>query len=82
MTREYDEALDVTAGELRDRGVPIPESIPDCAWTPRDSLQPVVVEDLDRTPEDSASRNVRRVRLELKFEQPFRWLHVSGTVTT
>lgn len=35
---EYDSEKCVTAGELRQLGIPIPEGIPDVAWVPRTAL--------------------------------------------
>jgi len=32
---KYDSETCYTAGELRDMGTEIPESIPDCAWIPK-----------------------------------------------
>lgn len=72
---EYDEKTCVTAGELRARGVPVPEDIPDVAWVPRASL---VVKTGEAKMGDEPGKIV--LSLAVEFTAPFRWLELSCTI--
>ena len=56
----------VTAGELRDKGIEIPASIPDCATAPRDSMK--IDFDLD-----APGGGVIEGEMMISFTEPFTW---------
>jgi hypothetical protein len=64
----------VTAGELRSWGFKIPERIPDCAWTPWDSIK------LDSVNVETC-KNKRTLKggFTLKCTEPFHWVTITGT---
>ena len=66
----------ITAAELRAMGVPLDESIPDCAWVPRLSIRWVVGK-----PTASDPRTLL-VPIEAEFTQPFTWIEGEGTIET
>jgi hypothetical protein len=70
---EYNEETCVTAGALREVGVPIPENVPDCAWVPRWSFRPEVVQ--GSAHDDGQGR--MSIGIAVRFDEPFRW--VEGT---
>ncbi len=55
----YDEAMCITAGQLRAVGITVPEKIPDYAWVPRRSVKLTV-------PFRWVERDVRMVYVEEK----------------
>lgn len=69
---DYDNKTCVTAMELRSVGIPIPESIPDCAWVPRRAMIPKIGE-FTAGPE----QGVVSITTYIEFAEPFRW--VEGT---
>lgn len=64
----------VYARNLRDMGIEIKESIPDCAWVPWGSIRMDV---------KMRTINIRvpDMDLELTFEEPFRWYEIKGTIS-
>ncbi len=75
---EYDEVTCVTAGELRERGLPVPMDIPDCAWVPRSSIHyGAVSNDL---PEEDRGKRLANISIEVIFTAAFYWVSVTGTV--
>ena len=42
MIIHYDPKTCVQVGTLRDMGIAVPDDIPDCAWTPRDSMRMII----------------------------------------
>lgn len=69
----YDPETCVKAGELRAAGIPVSDDIPDCGWIPRASIRQEVVgvTGVDRQ---------LTVHLTVTFEEPFRSIHIEGTV--
>lgn len=72
---EYDPETCATAGELRDMGFPIPDSIPDCGWVPRASVR---VNPASATDVDPNDPTVVRFTTDVDFLEPFRWMHFQG----
>lgn len=64
----------ISAGELRERGIPVPERIPDEAVIPVGSYRMEVG--------DVVAGEGGRVSAEINvfFDAPFEWAEVSGTV--
>lgn len=73
---EYDPATCVTAGELREIGIPVPVSLPDVAWCPRSALR-WACQGAETGPDSSWS-----LKLAVTFTEPMRWLQVDFTVGT
>lgn len=73
MSDEYDEANCITAGQLRAMGAKLSETIPDCAWVPRQAVH---------LGDCSAKSDGLRVNISFKcsVSAPFRWVEVSGTL--
>lgn len=63
---EYDAATCVTAAELRDLGLTLPESIPDCGWVTRSSLK-----------FDAEKMGDLILSAKLVFSEPFRWINLT-----
>ena len=77
--RDYDPALDITAGELRRAGATgIGENVPDCAWVPRAAMHMGEVRVAAVDPDNK--RRELRASFSVTFDKPFRWLEVSGTL--
>ena len=79
----YDEALHITAAEIREMGTKLSAAIPDCAWVPRNSmitrLAAAPTTPVERTmPVDGFSF---AVPLLITFTQPFRWVTVNAVIT-
>lgn len=73
---QYNEKICITAGELRDRGISVPESVPDCGWIPRWSMRLSM-------PENSVTdegQGAMSIKLAVEFQEPFRWLEGSYTI--
>jgi len=68
---QYNPETCVHAGELRERGYDIPESIPDCAWIPRDAMVPT--EDFN-VEKDHSDDKLFHFSVGVVFTQPFRWV--------
>lgn len=64
---EYDPETCVTAGELRARGITLPDSIPDVGWAPRSSvhISPCVTR---------IEGDTLHVEWTVTFEEVFRWI--------
>lgn len=61
----------VTAAELRERGIPVPDQIPDVAWVPRWSVRWTDPKcELGDTPHSI------RLRMTVDFLVPFRWVEL------
>jgi hypothetical protein len=76
---EYDATTCITAGELRDLGIAIPDSIPDCGWVKRSAMffkpspqPPPNAEDI--------KNNILRVDLSVGFHEPFHWISTKFTI--
>jgi hypothetical protein len=67
---EYNEHDCITAQELREAGVPVPDNIPDCGWIPREAWK-WRVEDIVEISEGRG-----RATIVVKFTEPFRWAEV------
>lgn len=77
-TPEYDPETCVTAAELRERGMSIPDHIPDVAWIPEGSW--TFTGDVS-VQQDKDDPELLHVNLgSLVFTQPFRW--IKGTYYT
>lgn len=74
MSANYNAWTCVTAGELREAGIPIDEKIPDCAWIPRASMELKVGE-----PTFGADRSLS-CELSISFGEPFHWVSVDVTI--
>lgn len=61
----------ITAGELREMGLPIPESIPDCASIPRSAMKWTVV-DAATTADDKTVV----LKLNVAFTANFEWVQL------
>jgi len=72
---EYDR---VSAGELRSRGYAIPEQIPDCAEIPRYAIVPRL-ESVQIYPQEPTRIDMV---FEVKFTEPFTWVHGVYSVKT
>ena len=72
----YDARTCITAGELREMGVPVSKEVPDCAWVPLRAIRhipnSVKVED----------KGGGKMACEWKIEvsEPFRWVEASFLV--
>lgn len=75
--RDYDPKLDITAGEFRALGKVLPASIPDCAWVPRAAMR---MGEVKATPTGDPSRRGVHVSWSVTFDEPFRWVEVTGTL--
>lgn len=71
---KYDSTICITAEELRDIGIEVPETIPDCAWVPRWALRFSVGEVVAV----DATRYTTNCRIG--FAQPFRWVESEVTL--
>lgn len=72
---EYDPKLHITAGTLRAMGLEVPQNIPDCAWTPRYSMQ-LMMWDLIQSEKDG----VLDVQFKCVFTEPFQWFRAEVTL--
>ncbi len=70
-----DENARVSAGELREMGVAVPEDVPDCGWVPRASLRIG-----DVTSASLGENGLPNLHISIEFTEPFRWVEVSGRV--
>lgn len=61
----------VSAGELRAMGIPVPDTIPDCATTKRSAIRMHV----GPTTGDPGARTVN-VRVDVAFDAPFEWIEM------
>lgn len=68
---EYDPNTCVTAGELRARGIPIPDTIPDVGWIPRHGLH------LGESEVTVDEKEVAHINVSLTFPYPFRWINMT-----
>jgi len=73
--REYDACLDITAGELKALGYPIPDDIPNCAWVPRTALK-VTAGKAEYGPD----KDTVHFDMVLTLEVPFRWVEINFTI--
>ena len=75
MSKEYNPETCITAKELRAKGIPVPESIPDCGWIPRWAAIPTDVK---------TSFDVDDQRLDatftFRFAVPFKWIDIEFTI--
>lgn len=75
----YDRATCVTALELRELGIPIPECVPDCAWVERSAVQ------YELKPYDGPGAEpgdqVLRLDWNVKFHKPFKWITMNLVIT-
>jgi hypothetical protein len=76
--REYDPAIDVTAGELRAAGCKgLPAHYPDCAWVPRHAMRMGNVR-AGAPRENPGPRELPTIEWDVDFVEPFRWVEVEG----
>lgn len=68
---EYDPFTCVTAGELRDMGLAVPQSIPDVAWVPRRSIEWGAGQG---TFDEATSRLTATITA--RFTEPFRYIKI------
>jgi len=73
--KEFNPATMITAGTLRGAGFPIPENIPDCAWTYREQLE---VDCTDASCEGCAQEGIMRMDVSLKCGA-FHWVEAKVT---
>ncbi len=71
---EYDPATCITAGELRQLGIALPEGIPDCGWVPRAAIRSHV------TGSQITPAGALEVDMTVRFDEPFRWVTVDVTI--
>jgi hypothetical protein len=71
----YDPQKHITAGELRQVGITIPEHVPDCAWTPRHAISFGEVA-VDR----GTDPDVMNVSVDVELGRPFLWTRVEVEV--
>jgi len=65
---EYDPATCITAKEFRDKGIRVPDYVPDCGWIRASSVKHKVV---------SCHRGLDSeiaIDLDVEFLDPFRWV--------
>lgn len=74
---EYNPTTCITAGELRSMGIPIPESIPDCGWVQRLSIE-------FKPPSHVEADDEGKVKFafNVKIHEPFHWVTTTFTVPT
>lgn len=72
----YDPSVDITAGEIRAMGWPVPEDIPDCAHTPRSSLR----WKSGGAKMDESDPGKIVFSLGLEFTMPFQWISITATI--
>lgn len=58
----------ISAGELRELGVPVPENIPDCATVPRRSMQLKV-----GSSSVAPDKQTLNMNFDVTFTEPFKW---------
>jgi hypothetical protein len=68
---EYDPDTCHTAGELREMGFQIPDSIPDCGWIPKYALK-MNRFDSDNTVEKDDGKFIFNIQCEITV--PFKWV--------
>lgn len=73
---KYDPETCLTAGELREVGVIVEESIPDNAWVPRACIEfeGVKVQKLE------GDQNAMNATINVQLTEPFRWIEISGSM--
>lgn len=76
MITEYDPKTCITAKELRECKISIPESIPDCAWCPRASL----LFGGDPKVKITESGEVRMTGVEVVFTMPLQWINLTISI--
>ena len=68
---KYDPRTCITARELRECGIPVPESIPDVAWVARSDIRLTVGEGGRSDPDGKITLN-----LDVNFLAPLEWIEV------
>jgi hypothetical protein len=71
----YDPVTCVTAGELRSRGFPVPEDVPDCGWVPRTAVKTGVTDNYSMDPDGRFHTTI-----EVSYMEAFRWVEATFTV--
>jgi hypothetical protein len=75
---KYDKHTCITAAELRAMGMPVDESVPDCAWVLRSAMRFGQVEVGEQVwPHDPT---VVHGSFTVSFTEPFRWVEVDVPV--
>lgn len=72
--RKYDPDACVTAEDLREAGIPVPENIPSCAWVPRSSIKTSV-----RMPKHSKAdieAGIIKATMGFEFTEAFEWVEL------
>lgn len=67
----YDPRTCITARELRECGIPVPESIPGVAWVARSAIRLTVGEGGRSDPDGKITLN-----LDVNFMAPLEWIEV------
>lgn len=75
---EYNEQICITAGELREMGVDVPDRIPDCVWIPRWSMR-MDAEGQEPTAAE-CEQGILKAKVIITFTQPFQWVSVDFTL--
>ena len=68
----YDPETCITAAELRANGFPIPDTIPDCGWVRRSSIE-IIEHDVQEADDDAF-----HIDLKFQFMEPFRWISINA----
>jgi len=72
---EYDEVTCITAKELRDSGLKVPEEIPDFAWVPRYAMK------LGLAPNSVKCNDMEMTAtIQVTFTESFKWIEATFTV--
>ena len=77
--KKYDPELCITAGELRERGVPVPDDIPECGWILRKDFLLAV----SKMTTDVQTINKKERTFDMTHSiqlPPFFWIKINGTV--
>jgi hypothetical protein len=78
---DYNPVTCITACELREIGLELPDEIPDCAWVPREAVHwnfPPVETTVDRL--DSIYNGVLTITMNATFDAPFTCYRVIAPV--
>ena len=67
---EYDADTCVTAAELREMGITVPDDVPDCGWIPRHAIKyGEIGVDIEGT--------TMVANVGVAISEPFRWINVT-----
>jgi hypothetical protein len=71
--RVLTDSTPISAGWLRECGIPVLDSIPDCATVPRSSIK------LEMTG-SSVTRDAATAQMKATFSEPFKWFEATVTI--